>query len=143
MIPPQEFLTTFIPEDRFKFILEWELRHAIRDSHHLSIILVRLEGMDEHLHLLSAIDLLYKGLRDTDHRGILEDKKVAIILRKADADDLDTIKIRISPTLRDHPVCYRKSPCGYRLKIGGSCFPVDAVTADDLLRLAERNCTEL
>ncbi len=144
MIPPEEFLTNFLPEDRFRFILQMEMNRGIRDDHYVSIILVKNEGLDQHRHLLHAVDTLYeKGLRASDHRGILRDEMVGIILPTVDVDDIANVILRIGPKLCEHAVCYHQTPCISQLKIGGACFPVDGTTVDELLRIAERNLREL
>jgi hypothetical protein len=144
MIPPEEFLSNFLPDDRFRFILQMEMNRGIRDDHYVSIILVKNEGLDQHRHLLLASDMLYKkGLRASDHRGILRDGMVGLILPTVDADDIVNVISRISPKLCEHVVCYHRVPCISQLKIGGACFPVDGTTVDELLGAAARNLREL
>lgn len=144
MIPPEDFLTSFHSEDRFRFILQMEMNRGIRDDHYVSIILVKNEGLDQHRHLLRAVDMLYeKGLRASDHRGILGDEMVGLILPTVDADDITSVISRIGPKLCEHLVCYHSAPCICQLKIGGACFPVDSTTVDELLGIAERNLREL
>jgi len=105
--------------------------------------MLKLKGLDEHHHLLAAIDCIRDDIRETDHRGVLKDKKVVIIIRTANPDDLSNIMSRLSPIIRDHPICFQQAPCIYKLEVGGACFPPDGVTPDDLLIAAERNCREL
>lgn len=130
-------------EENFRFILAHEINFAIRYSHYLSLLMLKLKGLDEHHHLLSAIDCIRDDIRETDHRGTLKDKKVVIIIRTANSGDLVKIMSRLSPIIRDHPICFQQVPCIYKLEMGGACFPNDAVTPDDLLEAAERNCREL
>jgi hypothetical protein len=137
------WFTFFHSEDAFRVILDQEVRLAIRNSHFLSLAVVKLEGPDEHKHLLSAVDEVHDDLRETDHRGILRVNKVGVILRGADGDHLADIISRISPIIRNHPICAEQGPCTYRLGIGGACLPSDGVTPDDLLRIAEENCRVL
>jgi len=132
-----------LPEKNFRFILDGEMKFAIRSSHYLSLLMLKLKGLDEHYHLLSAIDCIRDDIRETDHRGTLQDKKVAIIIRTANPDDLVNIISRLSAIIRDHPVCSQQASCIYKLEIGGACFPNDGTTPDDLLAVAEGNCWEL
>lgn len=140
---PEEGFSYILPENNFRFILDWEMKFAIRSCHYLSLLLLKLKGLDEHHHLLSAVDCICDTIRETDHRGVLEDKKVAVIIRTANADDLVNIISRLSPSIRDHPRCSQQAPCFYKLEIGGACFPNDGTTPDDLLTVAEGNCRGL
>ena len=133
----------FHSEEALRVILDQEIRLAIRYSHYLSLVVVQLKGFDEHDHLLSAVDTVHEGLRETDHRGTLQGNKVAVILRTAEGDHLLDIISRISPIIRDHPICAGQAPCLYQLEIGGACFPHDGVTPDDLFRVAEEKCRTL
>lgn len=143
MIPPEGFLTSFLSEDRFRLMLEMEMNRGIRYDQYVSIILVKNEGVDEHHHLSYGIDMLHKSLRTTDHRGILRDEMVGLILPTVDADDIANVISRISPKLCEHLVCYHRAPCISQLKIGGACFPEHGTTVDELLGIAERNLREL
>jgi hypothetical protein len=104
---------------------------------------VKNEGIDEHRHLLHTIDMLYKSLRTTDHRGILRDGMVGLILPTVDVDNIENVISRISPKLCENAVCYHQTPCISQLKIGGACFPEHGTTVDELLGIAERNLEEL
>ncbi len=139
----EESFGYMLPENNFRFILDWEMKFAIRSSHFLSLLILKLKGLDEHDHLLSAIDCIRDDIRETDHRGTLKDQKVGIIIRTANPDDLANIMSRLGPIIRDHPVCSQQAPCIYQLEIGGACFPTDGVTPDDLLAVADGNCREL
>jgi hypothetical protein len=139
---PEDF-SYFLPEEKFRFILDWEMRFAVRCSHFLSLLILKLTGLDEHHHLLSAIHGIRDDIREIDPRGTLKEQKVAIIIRTANPEDLVDILLRLSPIIRNHPTCSQQPPCTYKLEIGGACFPTDGVTPDDLLAAAEGNCRDL
>jgi GGDEF domain-containing protein len=140
---PEESFSFILSEKDFRFILHQEMRFAIRHSHYLSLLMLKLNGSDEHDHLMSVMDCIRDDIRETDYRGAFQDQKVAIIIRMANPDDLVRIMSRLGPIIQDHPVCSQQAPCRYELAVGGACFPNDGATPGDLLSAAEGNCKEL
>ena len=127
-----------LPEEPFRFILEKECKRAERYAHFFSILTVKLESSDLEDRLLPATASLIQGLiRNCDIMGSLQDKKLAVLIHYADAQNIDEIAARIRDRVQAHPLPFQQNPENQSIKIGGACFPTHASTAQDLLSVAQ------
>ncbi len=129
-----------LPEEIFRFLLEREIKRALRDEYYFSLMMVRLEGDDQHDHLLAAMERVRNQMRESDDRGLLGASKAAALFPSAENESLYQIISRIAPLILNDSRCADMLPCHYRIAIGGASFPMDGTTAGDLIDAAERSC---
>jgi hypothetical protein len=117
-----------LPEEQFNYLLEHECKHAQRYEHFFSLVMIRLEKSELNAALLTgALNLIRGVIRDSDIVGAFQDKKLAMILHYADNPD---------PIARRVVNKIQTGLPHLETKIGRACFPADATTVEDLLRVS-------
>lgn len=122
----------------FEFVLDGELKRAVRSQNFLTLVTVEtsrewdgltLEADDGTVHKVATI--VGHEVRDTDLLGITENGMLSIVLLDSDygnsAKVIDRLVQRIDST---------DFPAPLRISLGAACYPTHAVDADSLKRQA-------
>ncbi len=122
----------------FEFVLDRELKRAVRSQNFLTLVMVETsrewEGMmvtaDEGA-VHEVAQLIGKDIRDTDLLGHTEQGTLALVLLNADFDHSTRVIDRLVARLENY-----KFPTSLRVSLGAACYPTHAVNADSLKRQA-------
>ena len=128
-----------LPEEILRFFLDFQCKLSMRLERYLSIILVTLQKLD----IDTCGNLISEQVRETDIFGVLEFRKVCVILPSANFDHLINILARIQTNIQDHITCSQEDQFNYRIKIGGACLPTHGTTPKDLLWASEENSRDI
>jgi len=122
----------------FEFVLESELKRAVRSQNYLTLVVVETcrewEGM-----VVTADDgpgyevaqLIGREVRDTDLIGHTDKGTLALVLLDADFDHSTRIIDRLVSRIENYSF-----PTMLRIDVGAACYPTHAVDADSLKRQA-------
>jgi hypothetical protein len=122
----------------FEFVLDSELKRAVRSQNFLTLVLLEAsrewEGM-----MVTADDgtvqevaqIISKEVRDTDLLGHTEKGTLAIVLLDADFEHSTRVIDRLVSRIENY-----EFPTALRIAVGAACFPTHAVDADSLKRQA-------
>lgn len=122
----------------FAFVLDSELKRAVRAQNFLTLVVIETsrewEGLmmgadDGTLHEVGQI--VAKEVRDTDVLGRTEKGILALVLLDADFDQARQVIDRLVSRLDDYGF-----QLALRLAMGAACYPTHAVDADSLTRAA-------
>ena len=122
----------------FEFVLDSELKRAVRSQNFLTLVTVEAsrewEGMmvtadDGTLHEVAQI--IGREVRDTDLLGHTEKGTLALVLLDADFDHSSRVIDRLVARIGAY-----EFPTPLRLAVGAACYPTHAVDADSLKRQA-------
>jgi PleD family two-component response regulator len=122
----------------FEFVLDSELKRAVRSQNFLTLVVVEAsrewEGMmvtaDEGA-IQEVAQLIGKEVRDTDLLGHTDQGTLALVLLDADFDHSTRVIDRLVARLENY-----KFPTPLRVSLGAACYPTHAVSADALKRQA-------
>jgi len=122
----------------FEFVLENELKRAIRSQNYLTLVAVEAsrewEGMtvtaDEGT-LQQVAQLIGREVRDTDLLGHIDKGTIALVLIDADFDHSTRVIDRLVSRIENY-----EFPTPLRIAVGAACYPTHAVDADSLKRQA-------
>src|SRR6266850_571862 len=122
----------------FEFVLENELKRAIRSQNYLTLVAVEAsrewEGMtvtaDEGT-LHQVAQLIGREVRDTDLIGHIDKGTIALVLIDADFDHSTRVIDRLVSRIENY-----EFPTPLRIAVGAACYPTHAVDADSLKRQA-------
>lgn len=127
-----------LTSDAFQFVLDNELKRAVRSQLHLTLVTVEAsrerEGTtvtaeDRVVREVAAV--IGKEVRDTDLVGHTDEGTLALVLLDADLEHstkvIDRLVARIDHTEFQTPL---------RIAVGAACYPTDALDADTLKRRA-------
>ena len=123
----------------FEFVLDSELKRAVRSQNFLTLVLLEAsrewEGMmvsadDGTVHEVAQI--VGKEVRDTDLLGHTERGTIAIVLLDADYENSTRVVDRLVSRIENY-----KFPTPLRIAVGAACYPTHAVDADTLKRQAQ------
>jgi hypothetical protein len=122
----------------FAFVLDSELKRAVRSQNFLTLVWVEAsrewEGMmvtaDEGA-IQEVAQLIGKEIRDTDLIGHTEQGTLALVLLDADFAHSGHVIDRVVARLENY-----KFPTPLRVSMGAACYPTHAVNADALKRQA-------
>jgi len=122
----------------FEFVLENELRRAVRSQNFLTLVMVEAsrewEGLmvtaDEGA-LHEVAQLIGKEVRNTDLLGRADHGALALVLLDADYDHSTRVIDRFVTRLENY-----KFPTPLRVSLGAACYPTHAVSAEALKRQA-------
>ena len=122
----------------FEFVLENELKRAIRSQNYLTLVAVEAsrewEGMtvtaDEGT-LHQVAQLIGREVRDTDLLGHIDKGTIALVLIDADFDHSTRVIDRLVSRIENY-----EFPTPLRIAVGAACYPTHAVDADSLKRQA-------
>jgi hypothetical protein len=122
----------------FEFVLDSELKRAVRSQNFLTLVVVEAsrewEGM-----MVTADDgtvqevaqLIGKEVRDTDLLGHTEKGMLSIVLLDADFEHSTRVIDRLVSRIEDY-----EFPTALRIAVGAACYPTHAVDAGSLMRQA-------
>ena len=122
----------------FEFVLDSELKRAVRSQNYLTLVTVEAsrewEGMtvtadDGTLH--EVAQLITREVRDTDPIGHTGRGTIAIILLDADFELSERVIGRLIARIENY-----EFPTALRIAVGAACYPTHAVDADSLKRHA-------
>ena len=138
-------MTTFYEENSklltpnaFEFVLESELKRAVRSQNYLTLVTVEAsrewEGMavtadDGTLHAVAQ--LIGREVRDTDFLGHTSRGTLALVLLDADFEHSERVINRLVSRIESY-----EFPALMRIAVGAACYPTHAVDADSLKRQA-------
>ena len=122
----------------FEFVLESELKRAVRSQNFLTLVMVEAsrewEGMmvtaDEGA-VHEVAQLIGKEVRDTDLLGRTDRGMLALVLLDADFDHSTRVIDRLVARLENY-----KFPSPLRVSLGAACYPTHAVNAESLKKQA-------
>jgi hypothetical protein len=122
----------------FEFVLESELKRAVRAQNFLTLVVIEAsrewEGM-----MVAADDgtvqevgqIVAKEVRDTDLLGHAEKGTLALVLLDADFEHSGRVIDRLVSRIENY-----EFPTTLRIAIGAACYPTHAVDAQSLKRQA-------
>jgi len=122
----------------FEFVLDSELKRAVRSQNFLTLVIVETsrewEGM-----MVSADDgtvqevaqIIGKEVRDTDLIGHTDRGLLALVLLDADFEHSSRVIDRVVSRIENY-----EFPAPLRIAVGAACYPTHAVDADSLKRQA-------
>jgi hypothetical protein len=122
----------------FEFILETELKRAVRSQNFLTLVVVEAsrewEGMtvtadDGIVHDVAQI--IIREVRDTDLIGHTGKGTLALVLIDADFEHSSRVIDRLVSRIGHY-----EFPTALRIAVGAACYPTHAVDADSLKRQA-------
>jgi hypothetical protein len=122
----------------FEFVLESELKRAVRSQNFLTLVIVEAsrewEGMtmtadDGTVHEVAQI--ISREVRDTDLLGHTDRGTLALVLLDADFDRSGKVIDRLVSRIENY-----KFPTAVRIAVGAACYPTHAVDADTLKQQA-------
>jgi GGDEF domain-containing protein len=122
----------------FQFVLESELKRAVRSQNFLTLVVFEAsrewEGMvmtaDDGT-VFEVAQLIGKEVRDTDLLGHTEKGTLALVLLDADFDSSTRVIDRLVARIENY-----KFPTPLRINVGAACYPTHAVDAESLKRQA-------
>jgi GGDEF domain-containing protein len=122
----------------FEFVLESELKRAVRSQNFLTLVVIEAsrewEGMtvsadDGTLHEVAT--LIGREVRDTDLLGHTDRGTLALVLLDADFEHSTRVIDRLVARIEDY-----EFSTALRIAVGAACYPTHAVDADTLKRQA-------
>ena len=122
----------------FEFVLDSELKRAVRSQNFLTLVVVEAsrewEGMmvtaDDGT-LLEVANLIGREVRDTDLLGHTEKGTLALVLLDADFEHSSRVIDRVVQRIENYDF-----PTALRIAVGAACYPTHAVDAETLKRKA-------
>ena len=122
----------------FEFVLESELKRAVRSQNFLTLVTVEAtrewEGImvsaDEGT-VQEVAQIIGKEVRDTDLLGHTERGTLALVLLDADFEHSARVIERLVSRIENY-----EFPNQMRIAVGAACYPTHAVDADSLKRQA-------
>ena len=122
----------------FEFVLDSELKRAVRSQNFLTLVVVEAsrewEGImvtadDGTLHEVAQI--IGKEVRDTDLLGHTEKGTLALVLLDSDFEHSSRVIDRLVSRIENY-----EFPTALRIAVGAACYPTHAVDAESLKRQA-------
>jgi hypothetical protein len=122
----------------FEFVLDGELKRAVRSQNFLTLVVVEAsrewEGMmvtaDDGT-VLEVAQIIGKEVRDTDLMGHTEKGMLSLVLIDADFEHSTRVIDRLVARIENY-----EFPTALRIAVGAACYPTHAVDADSLKREA-------
>ena len=136
--PPFEQESRLLTPNAFEFVLDGELKRAVRSQNYLT--LVTLEASREWDGMTVAADqgtveemaqIVRNEVRDTDLLGCTGTGTLSLVLLDADLENSTRVIERLIQRM-DH----YDFPTLMRVSVGAACYPTDAVDAESLKRQA-------
>jgi hypothetical protein len=122
----------------FEFVLDGELKRAVRSQNFLTLVVLETRREWEGL-MVSADDgtveevaqLVGREVRDTDLLGKTESGMLSLVLLDADFDNSTRVIDRLVSRIDSYDF-----PTPLRISVGAACYPTHAVDSDSLKRQA-------
>ena len=138
-------MTTFFEEDSnlltpgaFEFVLDSELKRAVRSQNYLTLVTVEARRESEGNAvsadagtLLEVAQLIGREVRDSDLLGHTGHGTLSLVLLDADLEHSERVINRLGSRIESH-----EFPAPLRIAVGAASYPTHAVDADSLKREA-------
>ena len=128
----------FLTPGAFEFVLESELKRAVRRQNYVTLILVEASREWEGVSIAAddgtvreVGQVLGKEIRDTDLLGHAGKGGLAVVLLDADFDQSASVIDRLITRIEDYDF-----QTTLRIAVGAACYPTHAVDVDSLMREA-------
>ena len=122
----------------FEFVLETELKRAVRSQNYLTLVTVEAsrewEGMTvtaDDGTLEEVAQMIAREVRGTDRLGHTDTGTLGLVLLDADFDRSACVIDRLVARIESY-----KFPTALRIAVGAACYPTHAVDAESLKRQA-------
>ena len=122
----------------FEFVLETELKRAVRSQNFLTLVVVEAsrewEGMTvtaDDGTVQQLAQLIGREVRDTDLLGHTESGTLSLVLLDSDFENSAQVIGRLIARIENY-----EFPTALRIAVGAACYPTHAVDADSLKRQA-------
>jgi hypothetical protein len=122
----------------FEFVLDSELKRAVRSQNYLTLVTVEAsrewEGMTvtaDDGTLQEVAQLIVREVRDTDLIGRTERGTLALVLLDSDFEHSERVIHRLLSRIENY-----EFPAPMRIAVGAACYPTHAVDAESLKRTA-------
>ena len=122
----------------FEFVLESELKRAVRSQNFLTLIVLEASREWEGITvtaddgtLLEVAQLIGREVRDTDVLGHTDRGTLALVLLDADFENSTHVVTRLIARIENY-----EFPTPIRIAVGAACYPTHAVDAQSLTRQA-------
>jgi GGDEF domain-containing protein len=122
----------------FEFVLDGELRRAIRSQNFLTLVVLEAHRQWEGLEVTAddgtvdeVASVIGREVRDTDPIGKTEKGTLSLVLLDADYDSSTRVIDRLVSRIDNYDF-----PTPLRISVGAACYPTHAVDADSLKRQA-------
>jgi len=127
-----------LTQSAFAFVLDDELRRAVRSQNFLTFVMIETRRQWEGLEVTSddgtleeVAQVIGREVRETDLLGRNDRGSLALVLLDADYDSSTRVIDRIVARIDSY-----EFPTPLRISIGAACYPTHAVDADSLKRQA-------
>ena len=138
-------MTTFYEENSklltpgaFEFVLDSELKRAVRSQNYLTLVTVEASREWEGITvtaddgtLQEVAQLIGREVRDTDLIGHTDRGTLALVLLDSDFEHSERVINRLLSRIENY-----EFPSQMRIAFGAACYPTHAVDADSLKRKA-------
>ena len=138
-------MTTFYEENSklltpgaFEFVLDAELKRAVRSQNYLTLVTVEASREWEGITVIAddgtlqeVAQLIGKEVRDTDLIGHTDRGTLALVLLDADFEHSERVINRLVSRIENY-----EFPTQMRIAVGAACYPTHAVDADSLKKQA-------
>jgi len=122
----------------FEFVLESELKRAVRSQNYLTLVTVEAsrewDGMTvtaDDGTLLEVAQLITREVRDTDLIGHTDRGTLALVLLDADFEHSERVIHRLIARIENY-----EFQTALRIAVGAACYPTHAVDVESLKRQA-------
>jgi GGDEF domain-containing protein len=122
----------------FEFVLDGELRRAVRSQNFLTLVVLEARREWEGLEVTAddgtvdeVANVVGREVRDTDLIGKTEKGTLSLVLLDADFDNSARVIDRLVSRIDSYDF-----PTPLRISVGAACYPTHAVDADSLKRQA-------
>jgi PleD family two-component response regulator len=127
-----------LTSEAFDFVLQAELKRAVRSQNYLTFVSVEAsrewEGMTMNADdgtLDEVAQVIAREVRDTDPLGRTQTGTLGLVLIDADFDHSTCVIDRLVARIESY-----KFPTALRIAVGAACYPTHAVDGDSLKRQA-------
>jgi hypothetical protein len=122
----------------FEFVLDSELKRAVRSQNYLTLVTVEASREWEGITVTADDGTLYevaqligREVRDTDLIGHTDRGTLALVLLDADFEHSERVINRLVSRIENY-----EFPTQMRIAVGAACYPTHAVDAESLKRQA-------
>jgi hypothetical protein len=127
-----------LTSNAFEFVLDGELRRAVRSQNFLTLVVVETQrewdGLAMHADqgtVAEVAEIVGHEVRDTDLLGITESGDLSLALLDADYENSAKVIDRLMQRIDNY-----EFPTSLRISMGAACYPTHAVDAESLKRQA-------
>jgi hypothetical protein len=130
-------ITRILSKDLFLYLLDYEVKRALRYQNFISILLMRLvpysrdnDGTGFKACQQTLVNMLTQEMRETDILGFIEENRLVALLPYADATSGAQARSRFESTLK----YYDFESWGYEVMVQQFCFPRNGTNTTDLIK---------